>query len=177
MVRLDMSEFSGGDALGKLIGFPGSERQGLLSSALREKRGGLLLIDEIEKASKAARDLFLQILDEGRFTDAEGEKVSAKNFVVVATSNAGANLYYEALSTGAPSPSRDAIVAAAVRDGSFSPELMNHFDGVICFAPLSVESRKGVAATRSASSSASRGAGSREFSPRRSARSVAGSCW
>lgn len=146
MVRFDMSEFSGADALGKLIGFPG-EGQGALASSLREKRGGLLLVDEFEKASKPARDLFLQILDEGRFTDASGEKVSAKNFVVVATSNAGASLYYEALSKGEPAPARDAVVAAAVREGSFSPELLNRFDGVVCFAPLSAESRQGVAAT------------------------------
>ncbi len=145
MVRLDMSEYAGDDGLSKLLGWSG--HQGHLTSKLRERKGGLLLLDEFEKASTAVRALFLQILDEGKFSDAAGEAVSARNFVIVATSNAGSRLFYEALSSGSAMPTKDAVVGAAVRDGSFSPELLNRFDGVVAFAPLSPEARRGVAAT------------------------------
>jgi ATP-dependent Clp protease ATP-binding subunit ClpC len=143
MVRLDMSEYAGNDGLSKLLGWDG--HQGHLTSRLRERKGGLLLLDELEKANPAVRALFLQVLDEGRFSDAAGEAVSARNFVIVATSNAGSRLFYEALSAGAEAPSKDEVVAAAVREGSFSPELLNRFDGVVAFAPLSPEARRGVA--------------------------------
>jgi ATP-dependent Clp protease ATP-binding subunit ClpC len=145
MVRLDMSEYAAEDGLAKLLGWDG--HQGHLTSRLRERRGGLLLLDEFEKASPAVRALFLQVLDEGRFSDAAGEPVSARNFVIVATSNAGSRLFYDALSRGAEPPTKDDVVAAAVREGSFAPELMNRFDGVVAFSPLSPEARRGVAAT------------------------------
>jgi ATP-dependent Clp protease ATP-binding subunit ClpC len=145
MVRLDMSEYSAEDGLAKLLGWNG--HQGQLTAKLRERKGGLLLLDELEKASGAVRALFLQVLDEGKFSDAAGEPVSARNFVIVATSNAGSRLFYEALSKGGDLPSKDEVVGAAVREGSFTPELLNRFDGVVAFAPLSPEARRGVAST------------------------------
>jgi len=146
IVRLDMSEYKAADAMDKLIGSFSSGRSGVLSSALRDHPYGVLLLDEFEKASREVLDLFLQVLDEGFFSDAGGKRVSARNLIIIATSNAGADLIWEFLKEGGDLLSRkDEIVDALVKSGIFKPELLNRFDGVILFHPIAGEHLRDVA--------------------------------
>ncbi|MFP4539511.1 MAG: AAA family ATPase [Candidatus Paceibacterota bacterium] len=135
--RLDMSEYQGSDALGRLIGSLGSGKVGTLASMLREKPYAVLLLDEFEKADKDVHNLFLQVLDEGVFSDASGKEVNARNTIVIATSNAGSDLIWEyeqkGENIGEKTPE---IIDKIIQRGIFSPELLNRFDGVILFHPL-----------------------------------------
>lgn len=88
MSRFDMSEYQNENGLERLIGSFERNEPGLLAAKLREKPYGLLLLDEFEKCHIKVRDLFLQILDEGFFTDAFGKKVFVRNNIIIATSNA-----------------------------------------------------------------------------------------
>lgn len=138
MHRLDMSEYSGPDALGQLIGDPRTNEPGRLSSMLREKQYGVLLLDEFEKSNQKVHDLFLQILDEGEFTDAEGKKVNARNLIIIATSNAAADTIFAMTEAGVdPSTKEDVVVEEIIKRGIYRPELLNRFDGVVVFHPLS----------------------------------------
>ncbi len=138
MVRLDMSEFQGTDALDRLIGDAKSKTPGQLASLIRQNPYGLLLVDEFEKANSAVHNLFLQILDEGFLTDAFGKKVSFDNIIIIATSNAGAEYIREQVKGGKPPQSRQ-LVNYILEKGIFSPELVNRFDGVIVYTPLTKE--------------------------------------
>ena len=93
--RLDMSEYSGFDALEKLIGSFESSKPGILSSMIREHPYGVLLLDEFEKTTKEVMNLFLQVLDEGFFSDGMGKKVNTRNLVIIATSNAGSQIIWD----------------------------------------------------------------------------------
>lgn len=137
VMRLDMSEFKAGDALQRLIGHFEEGKSGILTSLLRDKQYGVLLLDEFEKASREVHDLFLQILDEGFFSDMMGKKVYARNIIIIATSNAGSDLIWEVMQAKQSLLSKKAdIVDAIVERGLFRPELLNRFDGVILFHPL-----------------------------------------
>lgn len=145
MHRFDMTEFAGNDALPRLIGT--RESSGFLAGALRKESYAVLLLDEFEKASEEIRNLFLQILDEGVFHDGNGAKVNARNTIIIATSNAGAqHLWWLADEGKSIEDERDAIIAGIIHDGYFRPELINRFDAVIFFSPLSFEMRKEIAA-------------------------------
>lgn len=138
--RLDMSEYSGADALEKLIGTFENTKPGVLSSMLREHPYGVLLLDEFEKTIPEVMNLFLQILDEGFFSDMSGKKVNARNLLIIATSNAGSDLIWESVKHGDNlSHARDLIIDAIVKARIFKPELINRFDGVIIFHPLATE--------------------------------------
>ena len=89
-VRFDMSEFSNEEGLAQLLGT--GNQPGMLATQLQEHPYSVMLLDEFEKAHQSVRDLFLQILDEGVFTNARGEKVNARNTIIIATSNAGSDL-------------------------------------------------------------------------------------
>lgn len=142
--RIDMSEFSGGDALYKLTG--DSNHSGILSDKLREHPYCVLLLDEFEKASQEVHDIFLQILDEGIFTDGRGNKVNARNTIIIATSNAGADLISrtvrqrEELTHLTPE-----IINHIIEMGIFRPELINRFGSTIVFEPLSLHEQGDVA--------------------------------
>ena len=90
MMRLDMSEYQNSESLARLIGSRENNTQGILSNMLRENPYGVLLLDEFEKTNKDVLNLFLQIIDEGSFSDVTGKKVLARNIMFIATSNAGA---------------------------------------------------------------------------------------
>jgi ATP-dependent Clp protease ATP-binding subunit ClpA len=136
-MRLDMSEYSSSDAISKLIGSFESKQEGVLSSMLREHQYGVLLLDEFEKTTKEVMNLFLQILDEGFFSDMSGKKVMARNLIIIATSNAGSDLIWSAVQSGSDlSASKDMIIEAIVKQGIFKPELLNRFDGIVVFHPL-----------------------------------------
>ncbi len=146
IMRLDMSEFSAPDALTRLIGSYEQGISGVLSSMLREKQYGVLLLDEFEKSAQEVRDLFLQILDEGVFSDMSGKKVNARNIIIIATSNAGSDLIWDAVKAGEDLiNNKDKIVNSIIHAGVFRPELLNRFDEIIMFHPLREQELREVA--------------------------------
>lgn len=146
MLRLDMSEYAGGDGLQKLIGSSTTDSAGTLTSLLRDHQYGVLLLDEFEKAAPNVHNIFLQILDEGFFSDPSGTQINARNTIIIATSNAGGDLIWDMLQKGStPAEHRDEIIDHLVSSGIFRPELINRFDDVILFHPLAAEHLKRVA--------------------------------
>lgn len=97
MIRFDMSEYQGKDALERVIGSATTTEPGLIVKAIRQNPFSLLLLDEIEKAHPEILNLFLAVLDEGYFTDAFGGKVDCRNLIIIGTSNAGTELIRERL--------------------------------------------------------------------------------
>lgn len=144
MVRLDMSEFSGPDALARLIGDEAGT--GALANVLREHPYCVLLLDEFEKATRQVHDLFLQILDEGVFTDAFGTTVNARNTIIIATSNAGSDLIIRTVEQRKTLQQlAEDIIKHIVQSGVYRPELINRFDNTIIFEPLTPEEQGQVA--------------------------------
>lgn len=144
MHRIDMSEFSGEDALERLLG--NGTQSGALPDMLREHPYSVVLLDEFEKGSRAVHDLFLQILDEGMFTDARGEKVNARNTIIIATSNAGSRLIMNTVEQRKElSHLTQEIIDHIIKDGIFRPELINRFDSTIIFEPLTITEQTQVA--------------------------------
>ncbi len=137
ILRLDMSEYSGSDALEKLIGSFETKQSGVLSTMIRENQYGVLLLDEFEKTTKEVMNLFLQILDEGFFSDMNGKKVMARNLIIVATSNAGSEIIWNSMQNGEDVKDiKDKVINSIIRDAILKPELLNRFDGVVLFHPL-----------------------------------------
>jgi ATP-dependent Clp protease ATP-binding subunit ClpC len=137
LLRLDMSEYQNSEALARLIGSQATGTQGILANMLREHPYGVLLLDEFEKTNKDVLNLFLQIIDEGYFSDAAGKKVMARNIMFIATSNAGAEKIFDIVSTGKDLKSFEAeIISEIVAKGIFKPELLNRFDATVLFHPL-----------------------------------------
>ncbi|MBA4320479.1 MAG: hypothetical protein C0412_18935, partial [Flavobacterium sp.] len=137
MMRLDMSEYQTDDAMEKLIGSFASGKPGVFSSMIREKQYGVILLDEFEKTNKNVLNLFLQILDEGFFSDMSGQKISTRNIIFIATSNAGAETIFSMINSGKnPKDATEEIIAEIVGKGLFRPELINRFDATIIFRPL-----------------------------------------
>ncbi|MBP9836354.1 MAG: ATP-dependent Clp protease ATP-binding subunit [Candidatus Pacebacteria bacterium] len=144
MHRIDMSEFSGNDALIRLIG--NGVESGVLSDMLREHPYSVLLLDEFEKGSRAVHDIFLQILDEGVFTDARGDKVNARNTIIIATSNAGSQLILRTIEQRQDLATlNQEIIDHIVKEGIYRPELLNRFDNTIIFEPLKLEEQGQIA--------------------------------
>ncbi len=142
--RIDMSEFSGVDALEKIIGT--TESSGILPDILREHPYCVLLLDEFEKAAKPVHDLFLQVLDEGIFTDARGNKVNARNTIIIATSNAGSALIMKTVEQRKKlGILAQEIIDHIVHEGIYRPELINRFDSTIIFEPLTIGEQTQVA--------------------------------
>jgi ATP-dependent Clp protease ATP-binding subunit ClpC len=137
MIRFDMSEYNGPDALSRLIGDFAMNKSGLLASKVRDNPYGVLLLDEFEKSAPDVLDLFLQILDEGIFTDALGRQVGCRNLIIIATSNAGSSLIWNIIESGGDIfKSKDMVVDSIIKDKIYRPELLNRFDGIILFHPL-----------------------------------------
>ncbi|MCB9814544.1 ATP-dependent Clp protease ATP-binding subunit [Candidatus Nomurabacteria bacterium] len=144
MQRIDMSEYSGPDALEKLIG--DGVVAGELPTMLREHPYSVLLLDEFEKATQAVHDIFLQVLDEGMFTDSRGTKVNARNTIIIATSNAGSQLILRTVQQRQElSHLAQEIIDSIIKDGTYRPELINRFDSTIIFEPLNVGQQTEVA--------------------------------
>lgn len=137
MIRLDMSEYQGAESVGRLIGSEAMGLHGQLTDLVKEKPYSLLLLDELEKAYPKALDLFLQILDEGFVTDGFGEKVSFRNTIIIATSNAGAPIIRDGIALGVPFEEiKKRVMDHIVEQGIYRLEFMNRFDGIIFFEPL-----------------------------------------
>ncbi|MCL5410556.1 MAG: ATP-dependent Clp protease ATP-binding subunit [Patescibacteria group bacterium] len=140
MIRFDMSEYQNAEDIYRFIGSGQDDMPGELTTAVREKPFALLLFDELEKANKQILDLFLQILDEGFVTDGSGRKVMFTNTIIIATSNAGANLIRESIKSGAEYDKiKKALIDYLESQNIYRPEFINRFSGVIAFSPLSQE--------------------------------------
>jgi len=138
MTRLDMSEYQKADSVDRLLGSIESGKTGVLSDKIKENPYALLLLDEVEKAHPDILNLFLQILDEGWLTDVFGKKINFKNQIIIATSNAGSEIIKESIEQKlAPTDIQKKVTDYAIKNGIFHPELLNRFEGVIFFHPLS----------------------------------------
>lgn len=146
MIRFDMSEYQSSEGVEKLIGARDSKTPGILAARLRERPFSLLLFDEFEKASRDVHNLFLQILDEGFFSDGVGRRVSTRETMIIATSNAGANLIWDLIKEGKdPSEINGTVVDEIRRANIFNPELLNRFDAMVVYHPLTKEQLQEVA--------------------------------
>lgn len=135
LLRIDMTEFNDDQAVQRLIGE--GKTPGVLASKIRENKYGVLLLDEFEKAHPDVHNLFLQILDEGFFSDGMGEKVNARNLIIIATSNAGSDLMYRAIDKNINFQSiKEQTIGYLIDNRLFRPEFLNRFDDVILFNPL-----------------------------------------
>jgi len=138
MIRLDMSEYQGTDALAKLIGDARSNTGGYLTEAVRRTPFGLVLLDEVEKANLAVLNIFLQVLDDGRLTDASGKTIDFTNTIIIGTSNAGTDFVQEAIKTEMKLDEiRQTLINQELKK-FFRPELLNRFDGIVVFKPLAM---------------------------------------
>ncbi|HVF52605.1 MAG TPA: ATP-dependent chaperone ClpB [Actinomycetota bacterium] len=136
MVRIDMSEYMEKHSVSRLVGAPpgyvGYDEGGQLTEAVRRRPYSVVLLDEIEKAHPDVFNVLLQILDDGRLTDAQGHTVDFKNAVVIMTSNLGSQWILSADETTA---SVEEKVLTTVRD-HFKPEFLNRVDEMIVFHRL-----------------------------------------
>jgi ATP-dependent Clp protease ATP-binding subunit ClpB len=140
MVRLDMSEYQERHTVSRLVGAPpgyiGYEEGGQLTEAVRRKPYSVVLFDEIEKAHPDVFNTLLQVLDDGRLTDAQGRTVDFRNTVIIMTSNVGSEYLLEgATAAGEIKPDARARVMAALR-ADFRPEFLNRVDEIVLFKPL-----------------------------------------
>lgn len=137
LVRFDMSQYQGEEGIQRLIGSSSSNKPGELTQGLSDHPFSVLLLDEIEKAPQVVLNLFLTLIDEGYLTDATGKKFSAKENIIIGTSNAGALFIKEESEKGTPTDQINTGLVNFVQEQKiFSPEFLNRFDGVIVFRPL-----------------------------------------
>lgn len=140
MVRFDMSEYQNKESLDRLLGSVPLNEPGQLATEVRDNPFSLLLLDEIEKAHKDILNIFLQVFDEGKLTDAFGKKASFEQNIIIATSNAGSDHIREMIQQGVdPATQKEKIIDLLVNKGYFRPELLNRFDEIVIFHPLSRE--------------------------------------
>ncbi len=133
-IRFDMSEYQNPESIARLIGDAGEG--GLLTESVRNRPYALLLLDEFEKANDKILTLFLQVLDDGRLTDGTGKTISFENTIIIATSNVGSVLIAEGIQDGRSLDIIDKQVSSELLK-VFKPELVNRFDDVVLFKPLS----------------------------------------
>ncbi|HSJ83070.1 MAG TPA: ATP-dependent chaperone ClpB [Acidimicrobiia bacterium] len=142
MVRIDMSEYQERHTVSRLIGAPpgyvGYEEGGQLTEAVRRKPYSVVLFDEIEKAHADVFNTLLQVLDDGRLTDAQGRTVDFRNTVVIMTSNIGSQYLLEGITpSGEIKPEAREMVTSELRR-HFRPEFLNRVDDVVLFKPLTL---------------------------------------
>lgn len=142
MVRIDMSEYMEKHTVSRLVGAPpgyvGYEEGGQLTEAVRRKPYSVILFDEIEKAHHDVFNVLLQILDDGRLTDAQGRTVDFKNTVIIMTSNIGSPHLLEGVTDGGEirESARDAVMREL--RAHFRPEFLNRVDDIVLFKPLTL---------------------------------------
>ena len=140
IIRIDMSEYQERHTVSRLVGAPpgyvGYEEGGQLTEAVRRKPYSVVLFDEVEKAHSDVFNTLLQVLDDGRLTDAQGRTVDFRNTVIIMTSNIGSQyLVADATSDGEIKPDvRERVMAEM--SGYFRPEFLNRLDDIILFKPL-----------------------------------------
>ncbi|MFN0074667.1 MAG: ATP-dependent Clp protease ATP-binding subunit [Chloroflexota bacterium] len=154
MVKIDMSEFMERHSVARLVGAPpgyiGYEEGGQLTEAVRRKSYSVILLDEIEKAHPEVFNILLQIMDDGRLTDAKGRKVDFRNTIIIMTSNVGADLIRRESVLGFEVPRdqskqesdqyermKDKVLSEMKK--LFRPEFLNRIDASVVFRALGVE--------------------------------------
>ncbi|MBS0957244.1 ATP-dependent Clp protease ATP-binding subunit [Leuconostoc pseudomesenteroides] len=139
MIRFDMSEYMEKHTASKMIGAPagyvGYEEAGQLTEQVRRHPYSLVLFDEVEKAHPDIMNMFLQILDDGRLTDAQGHVVSFKDTIVIMTSNAGSTDTGNSPVGFAQADTQNRLMQRLAN--YFRPEFLNRFDDIVEFQPLS----------------------------------------
>ncbi|MFI3206837.1 MAG: AAA family ATPase, partial [Clostridia bacterium] len=141
LIRLDMSEYMEKHSVSKIIGSPpgyvGYDEAGQLTEKVRRQPYSVLLFDEIEKAHPDVMNILLQILDEGRITDAHGRLVNFENTVIVMTSNAGSNSKENSLGFNKSTDDMSREKAMKGLQEFLRPEFISRIDEIVIFKPLS----------------------------------------
>ncbi|MCI9352315.1 MAG: ATP-dependent Clp protease ATP-binding subunit [Lawsonibacter sp.] len=149
LIRLDMSEFMEKHAVSRIIGSPpgyvGYDEAGQLTEKIRRKPYSVVLFDEIEKAHPDVLNILLQILDDGRITDAHGRTVNFENTVIVMTTNAGSNTKVGSVGFGRTANEQGKDRAIKALNDFLRPEFINRVDEIIYFNQLSEDNFKGIA--------------------------------
>ncbi len=142
IIRIDMSEYMEGHSTSKLIGSPpgyvGYDDAGQLTEKVKRNPYSIILLDEIEKAHHDVFNILLQVLDDGRLTDSQGNTISFENTVIIMTSNAGSNLNNNSIGFG----NKPSIDKTKILDGLkdvFRPEFLNRVDEIVVFDSLNQE--------------------------------------
>ena len=149
LIRLDMSEFMEKFSVSRIIGSPpgyvGYDEAGQLTEKIRRKPYRVVLFDEIEKAHPDVMNILLQILDDGRITDAQGRTVNFENTIVIMTTNAGSNSKTGSVGFGGSLSDMTRERAMKALGEFLRPEFINRVDEVVCFNQLSEENFRAIA--------------------------------
>lgn len=141
IIRIDMSEYMESHSTSKLIGSPpgyvGYDDAGQLTEKVKRNPYSIILLDEIEKAHPDVFNILLQVLDDGRLTDSQGNTISFENTIIIMTSNAGSNLNTNSIGFGGGQINNNAIQNALKE--TFRPEFLNRVDEIVIFSSLSQE--------------------------------------
>lgn len=142
IIRIDMSEYMESNSTAKLIGAPpgyvGYDDAGQLTEKVKRHPYSIVLLDEIEKAHSDVFNILLQVLDDGRLTDAKGNTVSFENTIIIMTSNAGSTQNLNSIGFGSTSEYRKTKIQEALRE-TFRPEFLNRVDEIVVFDALNEE--------------------------------------
>ncbi len=149
LIRLDMSEFMEKHAVSRIIGSPpgyvGYDEAGQLTEKIRRKPYSVVLFDEIEKAHPDVLNILLQVLDDGRITDAHGRTVNFENTVIVMTTNAGSSTKVGSVGFGRTANEQGKDRAMKALNDFLRPEFINRVDEIVYFNQLSEDNFKGIA--------------------------------
>lgn len=139
IIRIDMSEYMESNSTAKLIGAPpgyvGYDDAGQLTEKVKRHPYSIVLLDEIEKAHSDVFNILLQVLDDGRLTDAQGNTVSFENTIIIMTSNAGSNQNMNSIGFGASTYAKNKVLDSLKE--TFRPEFLNRVDEIVVFDSLS----------------------------------------
>ena len=149
LIRLDMSEFMEKFSVSRIIGSPpgyvGYDEAGQLTEKIRRKPYSVVLFDEIEKAHPDVMNILLQILDDGRITDAQGRTVNFENTIIIMTTNAGSGNKTGSVGFGGTLSDMSREKAMKALNEFLRPEFINRVDEVVCFNQLTEEDFRGIA--------------------------------
>lgn len=141
IIRIDMSEYMESHSTSKLIGAPpgyvGYEDSGQLTDKVKRKPYSIILLDEIEKAHPDVFNILLQVLDDGKLTDSQGNTVNFSNTIIIMTSNAGSNLNSNSIGFGKQTLDKGKVIDNLKQ--VFRPEFLNRIDEIVAFDPLTNE--------------------------------------
>ena len=142
IIRFDMSEYMESNSTAKLIGAPpgyvGYDDAGQLTERVKRNPYSIILLDEIEKAHNDVFNILLQVLDDGRLTDSQGNTVNFENTIIIMTSNAGSNLNTNSIGFGGTNEASKNKMIGALKD-LFRPEFLNRIDEIVAFDSLTNE--------------------------------------
>ena len=149
LIRLDMSEYMEKHSVSKIIGSPpgyvGYDEAGQLTEKIRRRPYSVILFDELEKAHPDVLNILLQILDDGRITDAQGRVVNFENTIIIMTSNAGSNQKGGSVGFGRSLTEHSKEKAMKALGEFLRPEFINRVDEIVCFNQLSEDNFRGIA--------------------------------